>query len=259
MRADATLCAGLGLLIAMAADPLSRLSRPVGDVGVDRRRRAGASTAPRSTCWPRRRASGAIGVGIVVANVVFAVVAVGGPGRGRAAADRGGRRHDARDRRGHARAAPTPSTSECAVWRDSLANRCAAARRKRLRRAARTGLTSPLDHPTKKGSSMTATTAIPTTTARDAFLRFAMRLDAVLSGLAGIGRRRVRAPRSPRCPAPPPRSSTRWAPSSSSTASPCSCCPGCRRVRKAGHRRDRRQPALHRRLRSSWCWPTSCR
>jgi hypothetical protein len=34
---------------------------------------------------------------------------------------------------------------------------------------------------------MTATTAIPTTTARDGFLRFTMRLDAVLSGLAGIG------------------------------------------------------------------------
>ena len=34
---------------------------------------------------------------------------------------------------------------------------------------------------------MTATTAIPTTTARDGFLRFAMRLDAVLSGVAGIG------------------------------------------------------------------------
>jgi hypothetical protein len=34
---------------------------------------------------------------------------------------------------------------------------------------------------------MTATTAVPTTTARDGFLRFAMRLDAGLSGLAGIG------------------------------------------------------------------------
>ena len=30
LRADATLCAALGLLIAMAADPLSRLSGPVG-------------------------------------------------------------------------------------------------------------------------------------------------------------------------------------------------------------------------------------
>ena len=34
---------------------------------------------------------------------------------------------------------------------------------------------------------MTAITAIPTTTASDGFLRFAMRLDAVLSGVAGIG------------------------------------------------------------------------
>jgi hypothetical protein len=34
---------------------------------------------------------------------------------------------------------------------------------------------------------MTATTAVPTATARDGFLRFAMRLDAGLSGLAGIG------------------------------------------------------------------------
>jgi hypothetical protein len=31
------------------------------------------------------------------------------------------------------------------------------------------------------------TTALPTTAAKDAFLRFAMRLDAVLTGLMGIG------------------------------------------------------------------------
>jgi hypothetical protein len=38
-----------------------------------------------------------------------------------------------------------------------------------------------------KGSALTATTAVPTAPARDGFLRFAMRLDAGLSGLAGIG------------------------------------------------------------------------
>ena len=44
-----------------------------------------------------------------------------------------------------------------------------------------------------------------TTTANDAFLRFAMRLDAVLSGLIGIARTPRSPPGSPRCPAPPPR------------------------------------------------------
>lgn len=34
---------------------------------------------------------------------------------------------------------------------------------------------------------MTATTAPATTAAKDAFLRFAMRLDAVLTGLVGVG------------------------------------------------------------------------
>jgi hypothetical protein len=44
---------------------------------------------------------------------------------------------------------------------------------------------SALDNPTRKESFMTAITA-PTTTAKDAFLRFAMRLDAVTTGLGGV-------------------------------------------------------------------------
>jgi hypothetical protein len=116
MRADATLCAGTGLLIAMAADPLSRFS------GLRRCRsgwRRGAG-AYGTTLYALAAAPGIrrIGVGIVIANVVRHRCH-GGPSRRRAAADGGGRRHDARAIAPRS-ASPTPSTSECAVWRDSL-------------------------------------------------------------------------------------------------------------------------------------------
>jgi hypothetical protein len=76
MRFDATLCAGAGLLIAMAADPLSRLSglTPTSEwiagaalvlYGVLLYALAGAPGVRR------------IGVGVVVANIVFAVGVVG--------------------------------------------------------------------------------------------------------------------------------------------------------------------------------------
>ena len=72
MRADATVCAGLGLLLAMAADPLSRLSglSPTSEW------LAGAALVVYGVAlyvlaaapFVRR-----IGIGIVVANVVFSV------------------------------------------------------------------------------------------------------------------------------------------------------------------------------------------
>jgi hypothetical protein len=73
MRADATLCAGLGLLVAMAADPLSRLS----GLSATSEWIAGAALVAygavlyvlAAVAFVRR-----IGVGIVVANVVFAAL-----------------------------------------------------------------------------------------------------------------------------------------------------------------------------------------
>jgi threonine/homoserine/homoserine lactone efflux protein len=75
VRADATVCAGLGLLLAMAADPLSRLS----GLSAASEWLAGAALVGYGVAlyvmaavpFVRR-----IGVGIVVANVVFAVVVV---------------------------------------------------------------------------------------------------------------------------------------------------------------------------------------
>lgn len=75
MRADATLCAGVGLLVAMAADPLSRLSGLssvsewiAGAVLVA----YGAALYVLAAVPAVRR----VGVGVVVANLVFAAVAV---------------------------------------------------------------------------------------------------------------------------------------------------------------------------------------
>lgn len=75
MRADATLCAALGLLLAMAADPLSRLS----GLSATSEWLAGAALVVYGVAlyvmaavpFVRR-----IGVGIVVANVVFAMAVV---------------------------------------------------------------------------------------------------------------------------------------------------------------------------------------
>ncbi|OPX05588.1 hypothetical protein [Mycobacterium sp. AT1] len=75
MRADATVCAGLGLLVAMAADPLSRLS----GLSATSEWLAGAALVVYGVAlyvmaampFVRR-----IGIGIVVANVVFAMAVV---------------------------------------------------------------------------------------------------------------------------------------------------------------------------------------
>jgi hypothetical protein len=75
MRADATVCAGLGLLLAMAADPLSRLS----GLSATSEWLAGAALVGYGAVlyvlaavpFVRR-----VGVGIVVANVVFATAVV---------------------------------------------------------------------------------------------------------------------------------------------------------------------------------------
>jgi hypothetical protein len=75
LRADATACAGLGLLVAMAADPLSRLS----GLSASSEWIAGAALVAYGVAlyvlaaapFVRR-----VGVGVVVANVVFAVAAV---------------------------------------------------------------------------------------------------------------------------------------------------------------------------------------
>lgn len=75
MRADATLCAGAGLLVAMAADPLSRLS----GLSAVSEWVAGALLVGYGAVLYVLAAAPAvrrIGVGIVVANVVFAVAAV---------------------------------------------------------------------------------------------------------------------------------------------------------------------------------------
>ncbi|MDT5076367.1 MAG: hypothetical protein QOJ80_1004 [Mycobacterium sp.] len=75
MRTDATLCGGTGLLIAFAADPLSRLS---GLSSVSEWI-AGAALVFYGVALYVLAAAPAvrkIGVGVVVANMVFAVIAV---------------------------------------------------------------------------------------------------------------------------------------------------------------------------------------
>ena len=75
MRDDATLCAGLGLLLAMAADPLSRLS----GLSATSEWLAGAALVVYGVALYVMAAAPfvrRIGVGIVVANVVFAVAVV---------------------------------------------------------------------------------------------------------------------------------------------------------------------------------------
>lgn len=75
MRADATLCAGLGLLVAMTADPLSRLSglSPVSEwVAGAALVVYGAALYVLAAAPSIRR----IGIGIGAANVVFAIIAV---------------------------------------------------------------------------------------------------------------------------------------------------------------------------------------
>jgi hypothetical protein len=73
LRADATLCAGLGLLIAMAADPLSRLS----GLSATSEWIAGAALVAYgaglylAAGLPHVRR---VGVGVLAGNVVFAVV-----------------------------------------------------------------------------------------------------------------------------------------------------------------------------------------
>lgn len=72
MRADATLCAGTGLMIAFAADPLSRLS----GLSAASEWIAGAALVAYGVALYVLAAAPAIrriGVGIVVANLAFAV------------------------------------------------------------------------------------------------------------------------------------------------------------------------------------------
>jgi hypothetical protein len=75
MRADATLCAGTGLLVAMAADPLSRLS----GLSAASEWVAGAMLVGYGAALYVLAAAPAvrrIGAGVVIANVVFAIAAV---------------------------------------------------------------------------------------------------------------------------------------------------------------------------------------
>ena len=75
MRADATVCAGLGLMVAFAADPLSRLS----GLSATSEWVAGAALVLYGGALYVLAAAPAIrkiGVGIVVANVAFAVAVV---------------------------------------------------------------------------------------------------------------------------------------------------------------------------------------
>jgi hypothetical protein len=76
MRADATLCAGTGLLVSVAADPLSRLS----GLSATSEFIAGAALVAYGAALYVLAAVPAvrrIGLGIIAANVVFAVVALG--------------------------------------------------------------------------------------------------------------------------------------------------------------------------------------
>ena len=117
MRADATLCAGLGLLVAIAADPLSRCGLSATSewlagaalvpTAYAVRARGGAGH-PHDRRRHRRRERGLRRRG------------GGGPAGGRVAADWGRRRHHARDHRRARSASPTCSTSGSAVRRDSL-------------------------------------------------------------------------------------------------------------------------------------------
>jgi hypothetical protein len=76
LRADATACAGLGLVVAMAADPLSRVT----GLSAASEWLSGAALVAygvalyvlAATAFVRR-----VGIGVVVANVVAAVVAMG--------------------------------------------------------------------------------------------------------------------------------------------------------------------------------------
>ena len=75
MRADATLCAGLGLLVAMAADPLARLSGLSAAsewIGGAALVAYGAALYVMAAAPFVRR----LGAGLVVVNVGFAVVAI---------------------------------------------------------------------------------------------------------------------------------------------------------------------------------------
>jgi hypothetical protein len=73
IRADATVCAGLGLLVAFAADPLSRLS----GLSAVSEWIAGAALVVYGVALYVMAAVPfvrKIGIGIVVANVIFAIV-----------------------------------------------------------------------------------------------------------------------------------------------------------------------------------------
>jgi hypothetical protein len=75
IRADATVCAALGLLVAFVADPLSRLS----GLSALSEWIAGAALVAYGVALYVMAAAPfvrKIGIGIVVANVVFAIVAV---------------------------------------------------------------------------------------------------------------------------------------------------------------------------------------
>ena len=72
LRADATLCAALGLFIAMAADPLSRLS----GLSATSEWIAGAALVGYGVAlYPGRRVPDVrrVGLGVLVGNVAFAV------------------------------------------------------------------------------------------------------------------------------------------------------------------------------------------
>jgi hypothetical protein len=73
LRADATLCAGLGLLIAMAADPLSRLSGLTATsewIGGAALVAYGAALFMLAGLPDVRR----VGLGVLAANIAFAIL-----------------------------------------------------------------------------------------------------------------------------------------------------------------------------------------
>jgi hypothetical protein len=73
LRADATLCAGIGLLIAMAADPLSRLSglSPTAEwIGGAALAGYGVLLYTAAGLHNVRR----VGIGVLAGNIVFAIL-----------------------------------------------------------------------------------------------------------------------------------------------------------------------------------------
>ena len=183
LRADATLCGALGLFVAMAADPLSRLS----GLSATSEWIAGAALVVYGVAL--YAAAGIpdvrrVGVGVLAGNVAFAVlvavVLIAGwlplTGTRRRGDDRVHRRHVGLRLRPVPRGAPSGVTPSCRSGGGTLSEV-----------AASTPAPVSVERETNEERKlMTAITTPRLKESTDSLLRFAMRADAVLTGLAGI-------------------------------------------------------------------------